>query len=550
MSRFDDELVRQADNAWQGRGLPGSTTPRQLPYDQTTNLYLDGPFGLSSQAPAPEDEMADWVANTPAVRTINVQDLDATMQGEIVGGPGSSAVYAEGAPMYASRDESLDDTLYNVYKASREIRDAIDSQSDFDFTNLFTASTSANEFTRIASDDQDVVYSVGTIAGLVNEIEDNLVVTSNYKQAYEDLQALEGYLEDINKFSSKEDDEEEEEEEEECKHCKGKGCDKCKKTKKSAAYKESMPFQTTYPAGQTHPWPIIQELGHSHTNQNRPSDDSPELRQRRFDLHTKAAAGHRALMQHEAADAHIGAAAIAGDPRSSHQSIQEATERAIDYSQKANGKEGTEAWVSDREIMPRASKEATNGNQETLQITDVRNLEDSGSHFTFEETVTPDHVTNVLVPEEVNGEDAGYVNYYNDGSETGKTPQKDDDRNPFPFDGTNPALAPYAGTVAAVQASRERIFDALQIVERLEKLGMVAEDDRMKHVAKFEQMSDAKLAGFKDSLDMLEDSGARQPRSQKVASGVNRMPEMGRMTTASNVTRQSVQSDDWLMTLK
>ena len=426
MSRFDDELVRQAENAWQERGLPGSTTPRQMPYDQTTNLYLDGPFGLSSQAPAPEDEMADWVANTPAVRSIDVQDLDATMQGEIVGGPGSSAVYAEGAPMYASRDENLDDTLYNVYKASREIRDAIDSQSDFNFTNLFTASTSANEFTRIASDDQDVVYSVGTIAGLVNEIEDNLVVTSNYKQAYEDLQALEGYLEDINKFSSKEDDEEDDEEEEECKHCKGKGCDKCKKTK----------------------------------------------------------------------------------------------------------------------------KEATNGNQETLQITDVRDLDDSGSNFTYEKTVTPDHVTNVLVPEEVNGEDAGYVNYYNDGSETGKTPQKDDDRNPFPFDGTNPALAPYAGTVAAVQASRERIFDALQIVERLEKLGMVAEDDRMKHVAKFEQMSDAKLAGFKDSLDMLEDSGARQPRSQKVASGVNRMPEMGRMTTASNVTRQSIQSDDWLMTLK
>ena len=545
MSRFDDELVRQAENAWQERGLPGSTTPRQLPYDQTTNLYLDGPFGLSSQAPAPEDEMADWVANNSADHTINVQDLDAAGT-DIIGGPGSSAVYPEGHEMYATKDESLDDTLYNVYKASREIRDAIDSQSDFDFTNLFTASTSANEFTRIASDDQDVVYSVGTIAGLVNEIEDNLVVTSNYKQAYEDLQALEGYLEDINKFSSKEEDDEEEEE---CKHCKGKGCDKCKKTKKSAAYKESTPFVTYEPAGQNHPWEAVRELGYSHTNQGLPGDDTPGMRKQRVDLHTKAAEQHRELGQHEAADAHVGAAAIAADPNSSHQSIQEATEKAIDYSQRANGEKGEEVWMPERKLRG-GSKKATNGNQETLQITDVRNLEDSGSHFTFEETVTPDHVTNVLVPEEVNGEDAGYVNYYNDGSETGKTPQKDDDRNPFPFDGTNPALAPYAGTVAAVQASRERIFDALQIVERLEKLGMVAEDDRMKHVAKFEQMSDAKLAGFKDSLDMLEDSGARQPRSQKVASGVNRMPEMGRMTTASNVTRQSVQSDDWLMTLK
>ena len=79
---------------------------------------------------------------------------------------------------------------------------------------------------------------------------------------------------------------------------------------------------------------------------------------------------------------------------------------------------------------------------------------------------------------------------------------------------------------------------------------MAREEDRMKHVAKFEQMSDAKLAGFKASLDLFEESGARQPRSQKVASGSNRMPEMGRLTTASTVTRQSVQADDWLMTLK
>ena len=78
---------------------------------------------------------------------------------------------------------------------------------------------------------------------------------------------------------------------------------------------------------------------------------------------------------------------------------------------------------------------------------------------------------------------------------------------------------------------------------------MVQNNDRAKHIAKFEQMSDSKLAGFKASLDMLEESGARQPRSQKVASGNNRLPEMGRLTTASAVTRQDIQSDDWLMTL-
>ena len=78
---------------------------------------------------------------------------------------------------------------------------------------------------------------------------------------------------------------------------------------------------------------------------------------------------------------------------------------------------------------------------------------------------------------------------------------------------------------------------------------MVQENDRAKHIAKFEQMSEAKLAGFVASLDMLEESGARQPRSQKLASGSTRLPEMGRMTTASTIGRQDAQSDDWLMTL-
>jgi len=426
MSRFDDELIKQADNAYQMRGLPEPTTPG-INYDQTSNLNLDGPFGLSSQAPAPVDEVADWIANTPAVRTVDVQDLDAADEGEIVGGPGSSAVYAEGGPVYATKDP-IDESLYNVYRASREIRDAIEDQVDFDFSNLMTAANDASTVFRFASANDEVNQIIGTVASIVTDIETDLATNGDYRQASADLEQLESLLEDINKLASASDDDE-------CENCKGAGCDMCKSSKKKKKDKK------------------------------------------------------------------------------------------------------------------KNKKKATNGNQETLQVVDVRDLDDQAAVWDKEKVMTPDHVTNVEVPEEVNGEDAGYVPFYNDGSETGRTPQVDEDKSPWPYDATNPALVGYQGTVAAVQASREKIFESLQIVERLEKLGMVQHDDRAKHIAKFEQMSDAKLAGFKASLDMLEESGARQPRSQKVASGSNRLPEMGRMTTASTVTRQDVLSDDWLMTL-
>ena len=432
MSRFDDELVKQADNAYQQRVGEGAvTTPRQEPYNQVDTINLDSGFGAAERAPEPVDEVADWAANQPMSHQVDVQDLDATEMGEIIGGPGSSAVYAEGGPVYAKKDP-IDESLYNVYKASREIRDAIETQVDFDFSNLVTASNDAATVLRFASADNDINQVIGTVAGIVLDIESDLATTGDYRQASADLEALEGLVDDINKFAAKKD----EDEEEECKNCKGKGCDKCKgkKSKKKAS---------------------AQEL----------------------------------------------------------------------------------------------SKEATNGNQETLQIVDVRDLDDQAGVWDRDELMAADHKTDVQVPEEVNGEDAGYVPFYNDGAETGKVPQQDDDNNPWPYDATNPALVGYQGTVAAVQASREKIFESLQIVERLEKLGMVQNNDRAKHIAKFEQMSDSKLAGFKASLDMLEESGARQPRSQKVASGNNRLPEMGRLTTASAVTRQDIQSDDWLMTL-
>ena len=462
MSRFDNELVKEADNAWQQSGAPGPTTPRQEEYNQTTTINLDGPFGMSSEAPTPLDEVGGWVADMTMARELDVQDLDAAENGEIVGGPGDSAVYPEGRPMYAS----LDDSLYSIYKASRDIREAIETQQDFDFNGLVTAAQDTTKFARTASEDQDLVYTIGNIASIVNDIEDNLVVTANYEQAYSDLTSLEGFLEDLNKYASADKDDDSDKDDE-CKHCNGKGCEHCGKKKASI----------------------------TNSILNRDSR-----------LAAEHCTGHGC------------------------------TKAACD-GMKADGTVHTGSVV-----------EATNSNQETNRVTDVRDLDDSADIFDFQRTMTPDHVTNVLVPEEVNGEDAGYVNYYNDGAETGKTPQVDDDRNPFPYDGTNPALVGYQAQ-ASVQSSREKIFEALQVVERLEKLGMVEGENRAKHIAKFEQMSDAKLAGFKASLDMLEESGARQPRSQKVASGNNRLPEMGRMTTASSFKRQDVLADDWLMTL-
>ena len=483
MSRFDDEIIKQAENAYQERGLSGqSTTPRQQPYDQVNTVGTDSAPGVF-QAPAPAEEMNDWVANMPAVRTIEVRDLESAdpskpgVQGEIIGGPGSSAVYPEGQRMYANVNP-IDESLYNVYKASRQIRDAINDEVDFDFGNLFTAANDASTVMRFASVDSDVNQVVGTIASIVSDIENDLATTGDYRQASADLQQLEGLLEDINKVASSDTDGDAEDgsdtdgdsddsktaAKKSCKHCKGKGCDECECS--------------------------CDGEGKCKACKNKKSKKSAR---------TEWCKGPGCKIED------------------------------------CDGK---------------TSKEATNGNQETLQVVDVRDLDDQAGLWDRQRVTTPDHVTNVLVPEEVNGEDAAYVNFYNDGAETGITPGDGPHKQQLDFnDGTNPALVPYQQVAGAVQASREKIFAAIQVVDRLEKLGMVQHDDRAKHIAKFEQMSDSKLAGFVASIDMLEDSGARQPRSQKVASGSNRLPEMGRLTTASTVTRQDIASDDWLMTL-
>jgi hypothetical protein len=82
---------------------------------------------------------------------------------------------------------------------------------------------------------------------------------------------------------------------------------------------------------------------------------------------------------------------------------------------------------------------------------------------------------------------------------------------------------------------------------------MAEPEDRAKHIARFEQMSVDNLRGFKEAVDTFEKAGVRQPRVQKVSSnasnGVINVPDLGRMTTASNITREDVIADDALMTL-
>jgi hypothetical protein len=430
MSRF------QAGNGWQNSGAPAPATPRQLPYDQVDTINLDS-WGATEQSPPPTDEVEGWVADNPAARFVDVQDLDAAAEGEILGGPGSSAVFPEGQQMYASYqgkfDNEMDEKLYKVAEKIHNVQVAISNGDDFSFSGAQTAANDASDHVKSASTDTNLQWVVASIPSILNDIEDNLVATNDYRQASKDLGELKTLVEDTYKFASDDDSDE---------------------------------------------------------------DDSAE-----------------------------------------DDSTKEASKTTTDEPVKKTDEGAVDNFIN---------RVATNGNQETLEITDVRDLDESGQNFTYETAVTPDHVTNVLEPQEVNGEDAGYVNYYNDGSESGITPQVDENPSPWPYDATNPALVPYS----AVQASRAKIFASLNLYDKLEKLGMVDPEEKFVHVAKFEQMSDAELKGFSESIDMFEKSGASQPRVQRVAStNRGRLPDMGRVTTAS-ISRESITADDYLIGIK
>jgi hypothetical protein len=444
MSRF------QAGNGWQNSGAPGPATPRQLPYDQTDTINLDS-WGASEQSPPPADEVEGWVADQPAARFVDVQDLNAADEGEIVGGPGSSAVYPEGRQMYANYqgtfENDMDEKLYKVAENIHNVQVAISNGDDFSFSGVQSAANEASDHIKSASTDTNLQWVVSSIPSILNDIEDNLVATNDYRQASKDLSELKTLVEDTYKFASDDDDDED--------------------------------------------------------------DDS-----------TKEASK------------------VTTDESQTEPTEKTATKVSTQDQQSEKTEDGAvESFIN---------RLATNGNQETLQITDVRDLDDSGSNFTYENTVTPDHVTNVLQPEEVNGEDAGYVPYMNWGQGTGIEQGVGVHPEVFPNDTTNPALVPYS----AVQAARTKVFAALNLYDKLEALEMVNPEEKFVHIAKFEQMSEAELKGFSDSIDMFEKSASSRTRIKKVAStNSGRLPDMGRATTAS-VSKDSVLADDYLIGIK
>jgi hypothetical protein len=246
-------------------------------------------------------------------------------------------------------------------------------------------------------------------------------------------------------------------------------------------------------------------------------------------------------------------------------------------------KEGSNVKIDDvidrlKDIHDQLEKVATNGNQETSRPTMVQDLDDVSQ--SRQEVMTPDAVTDVQTPNAQPNQTqlADVPPYYNDGASTGFTPQQSENRNPWPSDPTNPAFAPYQRAAKKKknkkadskksdkmadnemkseegeiekEASREGLLQAVNLVDRLERLGMVKKDERAKHIAQYEKMSPSKIEGVIMTLDTMERTGAVKPRqAMKVASPQSaRVPEMGRTTTTASVSKQDVLKDDYLITL-
>jgi len=428
MSRFDDELTPKE------AAVPG------VQYDQTTNMYLDGPFGLSSQSPAPEVDA--WKDIYPE-RFLDVQDLDASGS-DVMGGPGSNAVRA-----VDNEAEIVSPQVQGV-------------PAQFEQPGLHPMNASVHE-------------AVNADAGEENDGEE-----MTEKEASVQYEGIEEAL--------------------------------------YKAYEASRDLRTAIKA-----------------------DEEADF----SELHDRLATVVRELQDNKktAGREKIGAAKYLTKFASE---IDDKYEEA-----EMTNKEARKALKELEETLSSMSKIGTNGNQETDTMDQVQDLDGTNPVWDRQKTMMPDQQTNVTVPNEQPNQLAlaDTPDDYNDGGETGYGLAYNYHREPWPNDGTNPALVPFQQMTAAVQAGKEKILEAIEVVDRLERLGMVQDDDRANHIAKFEQMSDAKLAGFKASIDMLEESGARQPRSQKVASGANRLPEMGRLTTASTASPQDVKIDDFLMTL-
>jgi len=228
-------------------------------------------------------------------------------------------------------------------------------------------------------------------------------------------------------------------------------------------------------------------------------------------------------------------------------------------------------------------KIATNGNQETSRPTNVQDLDDITQ--SRQEVMTPDSIEDVVVPnlQPNQLQLADVPPYYNDGASTGFVPQQSENKTPWPGDGTNPAFAPYQSVAKKKNekeekkedkkksdaeskredkseeeeiekektASREGLLQAVNLVDRLERLGMVRKDERAKHIAQYEKMSSSKIEGVIMTLDTMERTGAVKPRQamRVVNSQPNRVPEMGRTTRTASVSKQDIQNDDYLITL-
>ena len=161
---------------------------------------------------------------------------------------------------------------------------------------------------------------------------------------------------------------------------------------------------------------------------------------------------------------------------------------------------------------------ATNGNQETSRPTNVQDLDDVTQ--SRQEVMTPDFVTDVITPNAQPNQLqlADVPPYYNDGASTGFVPQQSEDKTPWPGDATNPAFAPYQraakkskkkdkkaeennksnemakeemeseeNEIKREASTREGLLRAVNLVDRLERLGMVRQGERAKHIAQYEK---------------------------------------------------------------
>ena len=194
------------------------------------------PGGATEQSPPPVDEVEDWVANAPADRYVDVRDLDAADDGEIIGGPGMSAVYPEGREMYASYkgnfESELDEKLYRVAENIHNIQVAISNGDDFSFSGVQSSANEASTHVKSASTDTNLQWVVASVSSILNDIEDNLVATNDYRQASKDLGELKSLVEDTYKFASGADDDDDDDDDKDAKSFKKNKKDK-KKDKKN-----------------------------------------------------------------------------------------------------------------------------------------------------------------------------------------------------------------------------------------------------------------------------------------------------------------------------